>query len=554
MARLRTIPMNARTSMRAGFCLIAPLIVGIIVDQRVPATLVAIGSLWTVSQDGVDRWGERSLRLLSVAACAGGGFLVGGFAREWLLSNWSLWLFLAAMALIAGFVETTSRPAPGMYLLLGAIVGSALKVKTLTWQPGLYVALGGIWVWGVALLMDRRSRKLDERLCVADAYVALAQLLRLEDGSSVLEARARALNSLDVAQDVLSSPRHSREASREEADALQDCFVVALQIGELSSVLRRQSLLVDETTTAALDNVGQTLRYQSAVVARVELEALAVNLNTRGITLAQRYLSKALFPYFHKVTMMPVLGSVKERLPLRDRFRFSVLLGSGVVAASLVTYQLDSPHAFWLPLSVAFILRPDLGPVIPRAFQRTLGTLAGVAIAAVVSWLGNNTYSLLVLCAAMAAVIPWASRRSHALTVMAFTPIVFVFLAVIGPDQYLFVPRIVDTTLAAAIVLLIDIVLWSRAPALRPAQQIQYADFLTRRYETSDTSSDPQRRHQQRRNALRAVARARSSLRQASAEPHPLRRPNHQLAEQLDAVQRRIDERTAAIVIMAFEN
>jgi uncharacterized membrane protein YccC len=554
MARPRTIPLKIRTSIRAGFCLITPLIVGIIFNERVPATLVAIGSLWTVSQDGVDRWGERSLRLLSIAACAGGGFFIGGFAREWLHANWSLWVFLGCMALLAGFVETTSRPAPGMYLLLGAIVGSALKVKALTWQPGLFVALGGIWVWSVALLTDRRSRKLDERLCVADAYVALAQLLRSVGRGPVLEARAQALNALDVAQDVLSGPRHARNPTREEAEALQDCFIVALQIGELSSVLRRQSISVDESTTLALFNIGKTLRFRTAVVARAELDALAVKLGGSGATLAQLYLAKALFPSFHEVTMSPVLGSVKERLPMKDRFRFSLLLGSGVVAASLVTYKLDSPHAFWLPLSVAFILRPDLGPVIPRAFQRTLGTLAGVAIAALVAWLGNNTYSLLVLCAVMAAIIPWASRRSHALTVMAFTPIVFVFLAVIGPDQYLFTPRIVDTTLAAAIVLLIDIVLWSRAPALRPAQQVQYADFLTRRYETSDTSNDPQRRHQQRRNALRALARARSSLRQASAEPHPLRRPDPFLGEQLDAIQLRIDERTAVIVETAFKN
>jgi len=199
---------------------------------------------------------------------------------------------------------------------------------------------------------------------------------------------------------------------------------------------------------------------------------------------------------------------------------------------------------------VGFILRPDLGPVITRAVARTVGTMAGVGIAALVSLSGNNTVALLVLCTTMAAIIPWASRRSHALTVLAFTPIVFTFLAVIGPDQSLFLPRIEDTALAAGIVLIIDVVLWSKAPSLRPEQLVAYASYLTQRYETSDTSSDPQRRHQQRRNALRAVARARSAIRQTQAEPHPLRHPDASLSEQLEAITQRIDARTAHVVEM----
>jgi len=123
-------------------------------------------------------------------------------------------------------------------------------------------------------------------------------------------------------------------------------------------------------------------------------------------------------------------------------------------------------------MTVAFVFRPDLGPVMRRAISRVIGTLAGVGIAALVAIAGNQQVSLIILCCAMAAAVPWAAQRSHALTVMVFTPIIFVFVGVLGPDQSLFGPRIVDTAIGAAIVLAIDYVLWLHAPSLRPVSNL----------------------------------------------------------------------------------
>jgi uncharacterized membrane protein YccC len=164
-----------------------------------------------------------------------------------------------------------------------------------------------------------------------------------------------------------------------------------------------------------------------------------------------------------------------------------------------------------------------------------------------VTKLGDSPASLVVLCVVLAAIVPLTSRRSHALTVFIFTPIVFVFLSVLGPDQTLFFPRIIDTALAAAIVLMIDGALWTRAPSLRPAQQLARAEKSVARYETSTDVVSPESRHQLRRNALRATAHARAGLRQAEREPHLLRRPDAELMSRIDELELRIDERTAAI-------
>jgi uncharacterized membrane protein YccC len=238
----------------------------------------------------------------------------------------------------------------------------------------------------------------------------------------------------------------------------------------------------------------------------------------------------------------------KGLLPVTERFRFAVILAIAVTAGLAISRALNGPHGFWLPLAVAFILRPDVGPVITRALARTVGTTVGVAIAAFIAWTGNTILELIILSCAMAAIQPWAQRRSHALSVMTFTPIVFVFLGILGTDKGLFSVRIIDTALGAAIVLLLDVLLWTTAPSLRPAQQLADARAASDRYGAEAQLDNPIRRHQLRRIALRAVANARNSLRSARSEPRVLRRLDPTSTAQLNDVERSIDAHTVALL------
>ena len=231
-----------------------------------------------------------------------------------------------------------------------------------------------------------------------------------------------------------------------------------------------------------------------------------------------------------------------------DRFRFALLLAGAIVVATIIAHSLDGPKGYWLPTTVAFIFRPDLGPVMRRAISRIVGTLAGVGIAALIALAGNQQVSLIVLCCAMAAAVPWAAQRSHALTVMVFTPIIFVFIGVLGPDQSLFGPRIIDTAIGAGLVLTIDYVMWLHAPSLRPRQQLEQVGIATQSYERTTSESDPVTRHSKRRNALRAVTRARSAIRLAAVEPHLFHETGAKYLSQLNEYIGAIDEHTVQLI------
>jgi uncharacterized membrane protein YccC len=235
-------------------------------------------------------------------------------------------------------------------------------------------------------------------------------------------------------------------------------------------------------------------------------------------------------------------------VPISERLRFGIILAVAVSVAMIVSHVLDGPHGFWLPFAVAFILRPDVGPVISRAVARTIGTVLGVGIAAFVAWTGNTVLELIILSCIMAAIQPWAKSRSHALAVMTFTPIVFVFLGLIGIGKSLFGARIIDTALGAAIVLMLDVFLWTTAPSQRPAQQLAAARAASARYGSEATLDDPVLRHQLRRGALRAVTNARSAITNARSEPRLLRRFDPTSAAQLDDIERSIDAYTVALL------
>jgi uncharacterized membrane protein YccC len=321
-----------------------------------------------------------------------------------------------------------------------------------------------------------------------------------------------------------------------------------LQIGELASFLTNKEESVDPAVSESLRAVARTIRERTCVDAVTELDALASTFATTLTSPSRRFIAASFrCPEASTLVSEMPFRSTIHRLPMIDRARFALLLSLAVAVATIIAHALDGPKGYWLPMTVAFVFRPDLGPVMRRAISRVIGTLAGVGIAAVVAVAGNQQISLIVLCCAMAAAVPLAAQRSHALTVMVFTPIVFVFVGVLGPDQSLFGPRIVDTAIGASIVLAIDYVMWLHAPSLRPRQQLEQVGESVAHYQRTTSTSDPVTRHSLRRNALRSVTRARSAIKLAGIEPHLFQESGAPYLAQLNTFIEEIDDHTAEL-------
>lgn len=534
-----------RLSSRAAVCLATPLIIGLITGQRAYGTLVALGALWAVSQDGLDRWRNRSKRMLGVALAGGPGLALGALFVNHVSGPWSLVVLFGVVAFVAGLIEASLWATQGMYLLLGAILGGGLGFTGRVGQSAICLMVGGLFVYVVAGITDRRSRRGDQRLCLEDALRAIAQLLDAIGTEALNHARSRAVVILDAAQDVIGARKLPKDA---EGVAIHQVFVVVLQIGELASFLTSKGESVDPMVAISLRAVARTIRERTCVDAVTQLDELASTFATTLTGPSRRFIAASFrCPQASTLVSEMPFRSTIHRLPMIDRARFALLLSLAVVVATIIAHTLDGPKGYWLPMTVAFVFRPDLGPVMRRAISRVIGTLAGVGIAAVVAVAGNQQISLIVLCCAMAAAVPLAAQRSHALTVMVFTPIVFVFVGVLGPDQNLFGPRIVDTAIGASIVLAIDYVMWLHAPSLRPRQQLEQVGQSVADYQRTTSTSDPVTRHSLRRNALRSVTRARSAIKLAGIEPHLFQESGAPYLAELNTYIDEIDDHTAEL-------
>ncbi|MEU8472291.1 FUSC family protein [Streptomyces sp. NPDC029006] len=76
--------------------------------------------------------------------------------------------------------------------------------------------------------------------------------------------------------------------------------------------------------------------------------------------------------------------------------RYAVLLAACVLVAYVIALLLHGPRGYWLPMTVAFIYKPDFGPVLRRALYRCAGTFVGVAAIGAVAPLTGNSAGALV--------------------------------------------------------------------------------------------------------------------------------------------------------------
>ncbi len=538
--------MRVRTSLllsvRAALCLTLPLVVGLTTGHVREATLFSLGALWAVSQDGLDAWPVRSRRLLGLALSVLVGFGIGAAVGVWVTDSGARIVILGLAGVASGYLQASGLASFGAYGLIGAVVGSGIATSGTAWWIPIATSLGALWVWAVAAAMDRRSRHGVLRRSLADAFEALGRGIASIGHDDMFTVRSAALRALDVAQDAVGTRRPRRSVA--EGIAIRQCMLVALQCGELVSYLA--ALEAPPQRIAEMAEIAEGLRTGSA---RQTVDRLEKQAKDRDAAVYPEPVEKALeIPSIERARAWSPRPISRFRPPPRECVRFGILLGASVAAATAVAIAVRGPHGFWLPMSVAFIFRPDLGPVISRAAARTVGTLIGVAVAGLVAVAGNPPSALIVLSCVMAALMPGATRRGHAYAVITFTPIVFVFIAMLGNDQGLFGVRVLDTALAAVLVLAVDLVAWTTSPSLRPNAQLARAETAVGVYLRCRSDTSLADRTLARRAAFRAIAAASAAQAMADREPKILRRGDPEVQVRADALLGQLDRHTVSLV------
>jgi hypothetical protein len=158
----------------------------------------------------------------------------------------------------------------------------------------------------------------------------------------------------------------------------------------------------------------------------------------------------------------PLWTLVRPRLHWSEPFvRHGVRLAIGIGLATAFAEASGLPHAYWLPMTIAWITKPDLEGTVSRVAGRILGTVAGLGICALALLVfGASGYlatALSALAAGLAIAFIWAN---YAVAVTGVTVMVVVVFSLDGDDVAEDLVVRLAATLLAAVMAVAGSYLW----------------------------------------------------------------------------------------------
>ncbi|MFF0549802.1 FUSC family protein [Streptomyces sp. NPDC004311] len=140
--------------------------------------------------------------------------------------------------------------------------------------------------------------------------------------------------------------------------------------------------------------------------------------------------------------------------------RLALCVGLAEALVVLMPYE----RAYWVPVTVVFVLKPDLGSVFSRALLRAAGTAAGLLAAVAVFAAVPRGWPEVPVLMLLGALLPVLSRRGYGFQTAAITPVILL-LSDLGnlEGTELAGQLMADSLIGCALALVVGHALWPGA-------------------------------------------------------------------------------------------
>jgi uncharacterized membrane protein YccC len=253
---------------------------------------------------------------------------------------------------------------------------------------------------------------------------------------------------------------------------------------------------------------------------------------------------------------------------------FTIRLMSCMAVAGVLSEVLPLQRSYWVPLTVAVILKPDYGSVFARALQRAIGTVVGAVLGAAILAVVPFGPWLLLPFGILAALLPYGKLRNFGLSATFLTPLVVLLIDLLRPAGWgLAADRAIDTVLASLVVLLVGYALWpvswhAHLPGKFAATLRVICDYMDESLVTAWAARQPEQgrqpeppqwpksdelpsRSRLRRDSYRALSDLRAEYQRTMSEPSPVSRRASVLWPAVVALEELIDAVTATAVAIS---
>ena len=554
--------------IRNAFGVALPLAAGA-VSGFVPSGLVAAtGALNVAFSDSDVPYALRARRMLAASVVVAIGVIAGalcGWHEPLIVLAASAWAFAAGMlvaldqtaadlgtiSLVTLVVFAALPMPPEKALISGALAFAGGFVQTVIsvslWPLRRYVierrALAELFR-GLAELAARPPASAEAPAASAQSTQAQDSLAALDRDYSVEAERYRALLSqaerIRLSLLALNRMRLRLERTGVSADTLALLagfpelsaeFLRILGDELLDGVPRKRTLLVDEIRAAAQglrarsDEIGQEgLKLIDAVAG--QFRAVSDLVATALPDVKKKIPGDQARP--PRLQLQSAWATLRANLSLQSAaFRHAVRLSVAVGIAEVLGHRLGLTRAYWAPMTVAIVLKPDFTATFSRGVLRLAGTLAGLLLATAFFHTGALTSGVeMVLIALLTFATRCFGPANYGIAATAITSLVVLLVALggVAPSPVIFW-RGLNTLLGGAVSLAAYTVwpTWERTQVAEIFAQLldaysAYFQAVRRAYE------QPRRRHAweldtRRLAGRRARSNAEASMLRLASEP-----------------------------------
>lgn len=530
-------------SIRMALGIATPLMIGLVSGHLTTCLWITLGVMMQSAGEGNGSY--RSLfRITCIAAPIGAlGYFAGNLN---VLPSPVAIAILTSMAFLAGIINSygAAYSKGTLQALLGASLAFGLSAKLGSDVSYLQVAalylVGAIFyllLLGIESLIDQRR---PQRQMLANYLLTLSTLAETRAAATAHniatcqeKARSAVIDNYELLYSVLIDSRAANPVRSKEnannANILQaaDSMCSAILASNDKQTLQIIAIWLRQVAQAilhknALPELSARLSPKDPVILRANRLADSIQFLDIIVVRASRHFN--------------VLFNVSRLWQKRHETLNHLIVGKSVLKAAAILalcmgiafsmkYVVTGNHWYWIPLTVALVMKPELGSVFVRAVLRFTGTAIGVMIGALILMFVPKGFGLLIILIVLASFLPWATLRSYALQTMFLTPLVLILIDLMSPGIHNIDyagQRIVDTAIGGAIVLIFGYFIWPRSHEKELASSYKNAmQTLATYFKSACTVTNTSTLQDARHNVYSQLSNLRAQVQRQMSEPPP---------------------------------
>ncbi|MVW78805.1 FUSC family protein [Bordetella sp. 02P26C-1] len=532
VARLNPASWNISRCSRAALAVCLPMAVGHYTDTLMYTLWISLGSLFPAIGERDAPYSATFRKILTAAPIGAAGFMAG-----YLQTMGLPWTGIVLIMSVIGFLLSIASSYSAaisigslQFMIMAAVALGNPEIQHF-WMSSLLVISGALFAMFLLLLEKWFRPHHPRRDAIVQVLQALSAICKQKLAHGDIEAARLQYNIKYEALYTFMLQARYRAVGRNQvvdqtAAIVQslDRLFAALMARQSVDHLERLQPILQDITDAVLHERRYTGHHTEGCEFARELDDLIEALwDAKAVPEATGARARATPKQSLQLRLL-----LQKLTPGRSTVQAAIKLMLCTALGYSVHYFDDISHWYWVPMTVAIVMKPELGSIFVRAVQRMLGTAVGVVVGGLLLAYVPVGPVFILLIGAITFTLPWLAQRSYALTSFAVTPLVLVLIDFLAPERqgidYAML-RLIDTLAGCAIVLVFGYLLWPRRHFSELDQALTDARKAIAQYLSQALANRSQPEVAQLSDARRAayskLVDMRAALQRSLAEPPP---------------------------------